>query len=104
MSGILSIIMSYVEIFLLLTAVCVMIVIFIKCVKKNRKLEWFSRAIVVTLLLIVSIIDMFLKFTENLGDAFNNELIIVVSQFISTIMSLFFLSFVLGKRHILKFL
>ncbi len=104
MSSLTLIIISYLKILLLLTADCIMVIIFIKAKKKTTKLEWFGRDIVIILLLLVAVIDMFLTFTSGITAVFDNSLVIVLSNFVSTLASISFLAIILAKRRILKFI
>ncbi|PIU89488.1 hypothetical protein COX58_03445 [archaeon CG_4_10_14_0_2_um_filter_Archaea_38_6] len=100
----LSFIMSFLEFFFLLSALCAMVVIYITTKNKENKMLWCGRALVLPLLLLVSIIDLFLLFTSDLSSLYNYELLVRISEFFSLIASVFFLVLVVGKKYLLKFL
>lgn len=81
-----------------------MVLIYIKSRKKEEKMKWMSRALVLVLLLLTSVFNLFLEFTSNIQSSYNHELIMSVSMFISLITSIFFLVLILGKKYFLKLL
>ena len=104
MTQICTLLLYYVDIILLILAVSIMTIIFIRTNSKEIKIKWLSRALIIPLLLFSSIFDMFLVFSTGIRETYNYELVANLSNFISLIASAAFITLVIARKHIVRFL
>ena len=96
--------MSYLDIILLLSALAAMVVIFVRSSKKKDKIIWLGRALVIPFLLIASVINMFIIFSSDITSMYDVNLVQSVADFFSLMASVSFIVLIVGQKHLARFL
>lgn len=102
MSSLLLLLVNYVDILFILSALCLMTLIYVRAKNKEIRIKWIGRALVLLLILLSAVINMFLTFSYEIRSVYRYELIVSISEFIALLGSLLFLVAILGKKLFYK--